>query len=513
MIDFGRMLTYAVARRVAFVLVALVFAWLGMGRAHAGTGVPERAGCTVTAGSGGVYAEATLCGSAERAYTYARQAMQQRIIDTGRVGATAFFANESNLGMGDYGYPGKRVTFWAKDPDGTVLNQGIWYAQRDYLTADACPSGQVWDSTNMVCKADCTVAATSTSSFNPINGSLSCDASHCEIVHMDNGDGTSTRYRTNQTCPNNDYNPFDNNCPTNYYYNGVTNVCSPKKPEVCPAGMTNIDGHCKKRQECPTGMHLGKADDCVPDSETCPAGQVKGPDGSCVGGSCPAGQVKGPDGTCKKDADGDGKPDANDGTFSGGDDCGAPPQCSGDAILCGSARIQWRIDCNTRKNVNVSGGACNAVPICTGEKCNAMEYAGLLQSWRTTCALEKMLKDGLPVTGAGGGGGPGGGNCPAGDANCNGVADVMESAVASAPDLPTVVADGEGTGAVWGQVNKSGFLGGGSCPGGIPEISWAGRSLDLNTTVCQQGGIFGNLIYLFGIVAAAGIIGKAASGA
>jgi hypothetical protein len=58
--------------------------------------------------------------------------------------------------------------------------------------------------------------------------------------------------------------------------------------------------------------------------------------------------------------------------------------------MCGQARIQWRIDCNTRRNVNISGGTCSNVPICTGKDCKAMEYAQLLMQWRTACAVEKM---------------------------------------------------------------------------------------------------------------------------
>lgn len=54
-------------------------------------------------------------------------------------------------------------------------------------------------------------------------------------------------------------------------------------------------------------------------------------------------------------------------------------------IMCGQARIQWRIDCNTRKDIKISGGSCDAVPICTGKNCNAMEYAQLLMQWRTSC--------------------------------------------------------------------------------------------------------------------------------
>ncbi|MBZ3920492.1 hypothetical protein Xtri_13865 [Xanthomonas campestris pv. trichodesmae] len=145
-------------------------------------------------------------------------------------------------------------------------------------------------------------------------------------------------------------------------------------------------------------MVLGADGTCKPKDNECPAGQIKSPMGSCIpgDGQCAAGEVRGKDGTCKRDGDGDGEPDAgeDDGSaqqnFSGGDDCNSPPSCSGDLIMCGQARIQWRIDCNTRKNRNISGGTCAAMPVCTGEKCDAMEYSSLLMQWRTACALERQ---------------------------------------------------------------------------------------------------------------------------
>lgn len=169
--------------------------------------------------------------------------------------------------------------------------------------------------------------------------------------------------------------------------------CIPLVPDKCPEGQTLVNGVCKRPEQCPDGMVQNASGACEPKKGECPAGQVKGPDGSCVNDTkCPAGQARGKDGSCKKDSDGDGNPDPteNDGKFSGGDTCDEPPQCSGDNILCGQARIQWRIDCNTRRNANVSGGACNAEPICTGEKCDALEYAQLLQQWRAACALERL---------------------------------------------------------------------------------------------------------------------------
>lgn len=201
---------------------------------------------------------------------------------------------------------------------------------------------------------------------------------------------------------------------TGYWVTGKAiptgNTCDPNidppppvepPPPTCAAGQKRLpDGSCANQGDCPVGQHKVGVK-CEPDG-ACPAGKIKGPDGSCVDEECPEGQVKASDGTCKKDDDGDGEPNQGEdtGKFSGGDDCGTPPLCSGDNILCGQARIQWRIDCNTRKNRTITGGACNAIPICTGEKCDALEYSQLLQQWRATCALEKLASDsGTPGTG------------------------------------------------------------------------------------------------------------------
>jgi hypothetical protein len=229
---------------------------------------------------------------------------------------------------------------------------------------------------------------------------------------------------------------------------------------------------------------------------------VKGPDGSCNSEGCPAGQAKGSDGSCKPDEDGDGEPDEgeDDGTFSGGEDCQTPPQCSGDNILCGQARIQWRIDCNTRKNRTVTGGnGCGpgSVPICTGEKCDAMEYAHLLQAYATKCAIENLeIEVDIP-----GGGDPG----LDGDADNNGVPDVLEGSIAGEPDgEPGVVEIGEG---VWDGVDRNGWLGGGACPGLPTDID-----PEMSVMACEQGGMLAQFLTLLSLVMAAGIIGRAAAG-
>lgn len=223
------------------------------------------------------------------------------------------------------------------------------------------------------------------------NGSLGC-RNGCDGVWQKNADSTMTWSPLGNVCPDDEKKTCDS-YGDGYYWNAALKVCEPPEgkcqdgkrpnslgqcaPEPCPDGMTQqVDGTCKKK-----------------DSE-CPAGQIRSPDGKCLPGEgqCAAGEVRGPDGTCKKDSDDDGEADApgEEDSFSGGDDCSSPPSCSGSPIMCGQARIQWRIDCNTRKNRNIAGGMCNSMPICTGEKCDALEYSALLMQWRTACAVEKL---------------------------------------------------------------------------------------------------------------------------
>ncbi|WP_139116140.1 hypothetical protein [Xanthomonas translucens] len=246
----------------------------------------------------------------------------------------------------------------------------------------------------------CTALPPLTSTFAPKSGSISCSEG-CEQAWFSNPDGTSTGQYIGTTCNTTD---FPKKCGTGYYWNSVLSVCEPTKEE-CPAGqVVNSVGKCAP-EPCPEGMTQQQDSTCKPKQDECPAGQVKGPDGSCVKKPdvCGTGQAQGKDGTCKPDKDGDGNPDDEDSdddgdddkkSFSGGDSCAAPPSCSGDPVMCGQARIQWRIDCNTRRNVNIAGGACGSPPVCTGDKCDAMEYSQLLMQWRTACATEKLLTKG-----------------------------------------------------------------------------------------------------------------------
>lgn len=230
----------------------------------------------------------------------------------------------------------------------------------------------------------------------------------CVTAWYNNGDGTWTGDSMSSVCTP-DW--LKDNCAEageGYFWNAYAGLCQPPK-EACDANQTKdaVTGECK--DSCPAGMVMDAQGVCEAAEDDCPAGNVKAPSGECLpgDGQCAAGEARRPNGTCGKDSDGDGEADEDDEdpendpdkeTASGGDSCDSPPSCSGGAIACMQVKIQWRIDCNTRKSANVTGGTCGAVPVCAGKSCDALEYAQLLQQWKAACALEAL------ASGAGGGG-------------------------------------------------------------------------------------------------------------
>ncbi|PTB71048.1 hypothetical protein M440DRAFT_23559, partial [Trichoderma longibrachiatum ATCC 18648] len=242
------------------------------------------------------------------------------------------------------------------------------------------------------------------------NGSLGCRNS-CDGGWYSNADGSKTWTGTGDICPNDE----QEKCKQiqGHYWNALLKVCEPPDGKCKGGAKPNSLGQCAP-EPCPDGMAQQQDGTCKKKENECPAGQVRSPDGKCIpgDGQCAKGEVRGKDGTCKRDK-GNGEPDEGDDddggggkrkeSFSGGDDCNVPPSCSGSPIMCGQARIQWRIDCNTRRNRNIAGGTCATMPVCTGDKCDAMEYTQLVMQWRTACAVEKLSQ-----TGGGGGGGSGG---------------------------------------------------------------------------------------------------------
>lgn len=248
----------------------------------------------------------------------------------------------------------------------------------------------------------CSDRASSVTKFYPPTGSVGCNRG-CEVKYRQNGDDETTTYSsTGKTC---NKSPDCAAQGVNMVWNSYLGVCQPVAPE-CPADHKLVGNSCIEEKPCPDGMALVNGV-CKAKENECPAGSTLMPDGSCKKAQCPAGETMGEDGTCKKAKPEDSpdscpagqKADENgkcqfDTSFSGGDTCDVPPSCSGDPIMCGQARIQWRIDCNTRKNTNVSGGPCSpsGMPVCTGEKCDQVEYSQLIMQWRSACAAEKLLE-------------------------------------------------------------------------------------------------------------------------
>ncbi|MCF7220399.1 hypothetical protein L3V18_01140 [Lysobacter sp. TLK-CK17T] len=299
----------------------------------------------------------------------------------------------------------------------------IFHSQIRYYLTNCSTPGTVYDPATMTCRQDCASKPDETSScpaglcgaYSTFrSGTVSCRGG-CTVSWFGNGDGTYTGK----------YDVYSNTCQepyrcdpallaAGYVYNAYANACVPP-PAECEGNETRDPASGECRPSCPEGQSLDEFGQCKPQKNTCPPGEVKSPEGNCLpgDGQCAAGEARRADGTCGKDEDGDGEADDEDdnpdndsdkNSFSGGDNCNTPPSCSGDPIMCGQARIQWRIDCNTRRNRDVSGGTCGAVPICTGDKCDALEYASLLQQWRTACSLQELLaREG----GTGDGGQPG----------------------------------------------------------------------------------------------------------
>lgn len=314
-------------------------------------------------------------------------------------------------------------SYWAEFCFASGCGVGQFQNRRFFYTSAACPNLSVWDDATNSCVKNCqaqpdrTIIRPGGISGPRPSGTTQCIDS-CPVSLFSNGDGTYTgKHIFGGMCDNTEgYKCSAGELAEGFYNSTLLGGCVPNVEE-CAANEVKdpITGECSTG--CPVGMVMRDDGTCKAERETCPPGNIKAPDGSCLPGEgqCAAGEARGKDGTCKRDTDGDGTPDSeqgddpqnSDGTeFSGGDDCSRPPTCSGSAVMCGQARIQWRIECNTRRSVNVSGGHCAAMPICVGDNCNAMEHAQLIQQWKTACALERLAsEDGSGIPGGGGGDG------------------------------------------------------------------------------------------------------------
>lgn len=466
--DIGRLFFNAAVRKVAYTCVALaIAALLGM------CGIPNaQAGIPVTCGSGKV----PMC---NRAQAYA--AVNVLTSGTTCPGGTYAGPIESYEHVATTGTTGNyRGVFHCKLSSNNSNFGGNAYTDREYY-GSICPAGETFNPTTHTCAVTCGSKPDYTftpGSYTPPNGAVGCTAG-CATAYFNNGDGTFTGKPS----------VMDASCTGipdctalgleagGYSFNAYAGTCEPPEGECEKNEVKNTAGECVAA--CPAGKHIGPTGACESDDESCPAGQTKAPDGSCVDNECGSGRAKGNDGSCKPDSDNDGTPDDEeegneDGDkFSGGDSCDTPPACSGDAIQCGMARIQWRIDCNTRKDITITGGSCDQIPVCVGKNCNAMEYSQLLMQWRTSCKVDKIT--------SGGGGDEGD--------------DPMEPVGSGG-----VLGDDGYTGADVTKINdddiefdEGGFGYGSSCPE-LPDVNVFGQTVSFDTTVfcdwMKLGGIF-----------------------
>lgn len=349
----------------------------------------------------------------------------------------------------------------------------------------------------------CSSRGSKITKFYPPSGSVACDLG-CEVKYRQNGDDETTTYSpTGNVC----YKAPD--CAAqgvNMVWNSYLGVCQPVAPE-CEAGFKLVGNSCVEEKPCPDGMALQNGV-CKVVGEECPAGSTKLPDGTCHKKECPEGSVRGDDGTCKPPPKenceaGDTECEKKNEQFSGGDGCDVPPICSGSPILCGQARIQWRIDCNTRRNTNISGGPCShsGTPTCTGEKCDAIEYAQLVMQWRAACAVEKMAEN----SSNSGSGGDNTGTTPTPDTS--GVSDGELSGQApNDGDATGAFSDGSNAGNGSGSgngsgngngLNSSGYGWSRSCPT-PPTVNLMGQAITFNVgPFCNWMVLGGWLVLLF----------------
>ncbi|CAH2708380.1 A coat protein [Xanthomonas campestris pv. nigromaculans] len=243
-------------------------------------------------------------------------------------------------------------------------------------------------------------------------------------------------------------------------YNG--SVCKPSKPtnDIGEVDKEKEDALTPKQPEC-VGLGGGQTGCVKPNGDYCatastgktfcwtptetgkktdaPDAQVKSPKGdpvtppdlvipdkdwqrteghqqtACVNDKCttynvtnyssvPSGTAKNSTGDNSADGSGNtsgnGKPGASDSddgkegdkdSASESGNCTVAPICVGDTLKCLHLKFTWKTQCNTERGEVEGGKTCadGDIPVCAGKSCKAAEYTQVLQSWRTRCGLEK----------------------------------------------------------------------------------------------------------------------------
>lgn len=404
----------AVVRRVVYLFVGLVFAWLAQSCGRASAAVPAIS-CvpTGTCDQGVAFSEAT----GFKAYA------AQRCIDV--AGPAGVPSGVTVRPAGSKSYEVIFQCVWGSGPNaGGVIGNELFGA---FSWVDTCASRNAnpladaapWYFEPATCVGGCAVQGTS---FTSTNG------------------GAKT------------YGMKDRS------YNGST--CDPQKPsnDISQARNEASEATTPKQPEC-TALGSGQTACVKPNGDTCATSstgktfcwqpgetgkktdsndaQVKSPKGdavtppdvkisdkdwqrteghqqtACINDRCttynvtnfqsvPAGTQK--NGTGDNASDGSGNTSGNGKPGSGKDDdgkedsasesgnCDVPPICVGDTLKCLQLKFTWKIDCNTQGSEITKGDGCGEgdVPVCAGKSCKAEAYSQVLQQWKQRCAVEAM---------------------------------------------------------------------------------------------------------------------------
>lgn len=274
-----------------------------------------------------------------------------------------------------------------------------------------------------------------------------------------------------------------------YCYNGCTYL-----PEIDLS--TGASYHSATGATCTTSDHpepsIDTDRDGVPDDEDAfpnDPNESQDTDGDGIGDNAdfsPNDPTDGSDTPGEEDGD-----DEGDNTASGGGDCKAPPTCKGDGIQCNQLFQQWQIRCS---GATVTGDPtnCSSGYSCSGDS--------------VQCATVALLRKTACAAAGNGDGGTGG---PRGDANGNGVPDVLEGSGAGDTGDPGEDDDVTrfGIGVDASLLDQENIFGGGSCPT-PPSLTIMGKTISGSDFPywCQAMAILRALILIFGAFTAVKIL-------
>lgn len=296
----GRMFVLAIVRRVVYVVVAFVLAWLGLGevRAQEGTCANVAAGCSIEQAFA---ACKTWLDQRESTYHVTRECALPE-----QGAQNYFYGSICRTYMGNQCYTGssRSVTF---------------------VFVGECPTGQEFDTELGVCAGSCSTSDPVLTSGYVVatgNGSGACPTTYCGFVTAHN-----------RSCS----------------YSGQTNYAmTVDGKRYCDlAGMAPTGASCSAGGEAPPTDSDG--DGTSDENDSSPNNPGSGSDTSQDGSSACGGPNQ-------PECDGTNGGSGNGNTSGGGGNCQTPPVSTGDAILAQIAFQTWATRCAISGNANEGAG-------------------------------------------------------------------------------------------------------------------------------------------------------------